>query len=277
MIKQTSTLRVQKEAPRVASVRAAGSQSAGPESRRHEPVRPAADRTEPGRSEPGRSEPRRADALRPAPRAIASAAAPRSADTNSNPYLEARREWNERYGDYIHQAQHWRTMAIVSGLVALVAVIGIAYIGSRSKVVPYVVEVDKLGQAAAVARFVSDWRTVTIDRPAQKGAIDRVYSMLPNGSIALSKLNEFFKAHNPFARPAGETVAVAVTNILPISDKTWQVEWQEVVRDLRGQVQGTVRMKVSILVGITPPTQENLILINPLGVYITDLNWSQQL
>ncbi len=218
------------------------------------------------------------------------------AQGEANPYLEARREWNERYGDYIQQAHNWRLMALMSGLVALIGVFGIAYIGSQSKVVPYVVEVDRLGEVAAIrqadrappsvdprvvkaylARFVADWRTVTIDRQAQKGAIDRVYAMLPNGSVAVSKLNEFFKGQNPFARAPKETVAVAVTNILPISEKTWQVEWQEVTRDSRGDVQANVHLKVSIMVGITPPTTEKLILINPLGVYVTDLNWSQQL
>jgi type IV secretion system protein TrbF len=212
-----------------------------------------------------------------------------------NPYVEARREWNERYGDYIQQAHHWRTMAILCGCVALVAVIGVGYIGAQNKVVPYVVEVDKLGEVAAttradhptdvnkrvikayLARFVADWRTVTVDRQAQKTAIDRVYAMLPGGSIALTKISDHFKNHNPFSLAGEESVAVAVTNILQISDTTWQVEWQEVTRDPRGVVQSTVRMKVSIIVGIKPPTAENLILINPLGVYITDLNWSQQL
>ena len=74
------------------------------------------------------------------------------AQTHVNPYTEARREWNERYGDYIQQARHWRMMAIISGLAALVAVIGIAYIGAQGKIVPYVVQVDKLGEAAAVSR-----------------------------------------------------------------------------------------------------------------------------
>ena len=212
-----------------------------------------------------------------------------------NPYVEARREWNERYGDYIQQAQHWRLMAIVSGMVALIAVTGVAYIGAQSKVVPYVVEVDKLGTVAAVARaehpaqvdqrvikaylarFVSDWRTVTIDRQAQKGAIDRVYAMLPSGSVALSKLNEYFKANNPFTVSSKRSVGVAVTNLLPISERTWQVEWQEVTRDARGEIQGNVRMKASILIGITPPIDEHLMLINPLGVYVTDVNWSRQL
>jgi len=212
-----------------------------------------------------------------------------------NPYVEARREWNERYGDYIHQARHWRTVAIFCAIAAAVSVSGVVYVGAQSKIVPYVVEVDKLGAVAAVdradratavdgrvikaflARFVTDWRTVTIDRQAQKAAIDRLYAMLPSGSIALGKLNEHFRAHNPFGLAATESVAVAVTNLLLISDQTWQVEWQETTRDRRGAVQSIVRMKASIIVGVKPPTEESLILINPLGVYVTDLNWSQQL
>lgn len=210
-----------------------------------------------------------------------------------NPYVEARREWNERYGDYVQQAHHWRTIAIICGLTALVATIGVGYIGAQNRVVPYVVQVDRVGEVAAIARadrapdvdprvikaylarFVTDWRTVTSDRQAQKSAIDRAYSMLPNGSIALKKLNDYFRARNPFSVSARLIIAASVTNILPISDQTWQVEWEEVTRDLRGEVQSNLRMKVSIIVGITPPTDESLILINPLGVYVTDLNWSQ--
>jgi type IV secretion system protein TrbF len=223
-------------------------------------------------------------------------AAPAAPSQNErNPYLDARREWNERYGDYIQAAHHWRTVALVSSLVALIAVAGVTYIGAQNKVVPYIVEVDKLGEAAAVARadtagavdkrvvksylarFVADWRTVTIDRQAQKGAIDRVYAMLPGGSVALGKLNDYFKAHNPFTVASKQSVEVAITNLLQLSDKTWQVEWREVIRDPRGEVQGSVRMKASIIVGITAPTDEKLMLINPLGIYVTDINWSQQI
>jgi type IV secretory pathway TrbF-like protein len=213
----------------------------------------------------------------------------------TNPYLEARREWNERYGTYIQQAHHWRTLAFISGAIALVAVIGIAYIGAQSKVVPYVVEVDKLGQVAAVApaertsavdprvikaylaRFVVDWRSVTVDRQAQKASIDRVYAMLPSASIAVRKLNEYYEAHNPFAAAASASIDVSITNVLQISAQTWQVEWLEVTRDSRGEVKGRARLRASFILGITPPTKENLILVNPLGIYLVDLNWSQQL
>ena len=230
------------------------------------------------------------------PSATKSPAEPVVADKGaSNPYLEARREWNERYGNYIQQTQQWRLIALLCGAVSLVSVSGVVYIGSQSKVVPYIVEVDKRGMASSVspaeksfnadariiraylARFVTDWRTISVDRVAQKNAIDRMYSMLPNGSPALNKLNEHFKANNPFKVASKQRVAVQITDILKISDQTWQVEWEEVTRDLNGELTSSLRIKSSISVGITPPTDERLLLINPLGIYITDLNWSRQL
>ena len=39
----------------------------------------------------------------------------RSGSEIYNPYLAARREWDERYGDQITRARNWRTMAFLSG------------------------------------------------------------------------------------------------------------------------------------------------------------------
>ena len=33
-----------------------------------------------------------------------------------NPYLAARREWDERYGDLITRASNWRTLAVICAL-----------------------------------------------------------------------------------------------------------------------------------------------------------------
>ena len=111
----------------------------------------------------------------------------------TNPYVEARREWNERYGDYIQQAHHWRTMAIICGLVALICVFGMAYIGAQNKIVPYVVEVDKLGEAAAVARA---------DRPA---AVDISNVMLVCPTCKLPT-----RVGYRFKEVKGETVKIRV-------------------------------------------------------------------
>src|SRR3984893_4559249 len=69
-----------------------------------------------------------------------------------DPYLSARREWNERYGSYIARARNWRVAALGSIFVSAILARGVIWPGSQSKLVPFVVEVDKLGQAVAVQR-----------------------------------------------------------------------------------------------------------------------------
>src|ERR1700759_5740441 len=80
------------------------------------------------------------------------AAVPDPENPQSAVYLAARREWNDRYGSYIAQAHAWRLTALASLGVAFVAVVGVVWIGAQNRVVPYVVQTDKLGDALAISR-----------------------------------------------------------------------------------------------------------------------------
>ena len=82
-------------------------------------------------------------------------------DTHS-PYLAARREWDERYGDLITRAKNWRTMAAFCSLIALIATSGMVWLSARSRVVPFVVLVDNLGRP--VASGVADQTSLSDDR-----------------------------------------------------------------------------------------------------------------
>src|ERR1017187_3796593 len=64
-----------------------------------------------------------------------------------NPYLAGRRGWNERYGDFIARESRWRMLAMICAATTLFSVGGIAWIGSRSKLVPYLVTMDPSGNA----------------------------------------------------------------------------------------------------------------------------------
>src|ERR1035438_8237798 len=66
-----------------------------------------------------------------------------------NPYVAARREWDERYGDLITRARNWRFIAVLSATATLVAVAGIVVLSARSKIVPFVVAIDSLGRTVA--------------------------------------------------------------------------------------------------------------------------------
>jgi len=157
------------------------------------------------------------------------------------PYLSARREWNERYGDYIARARSWRWAAFGAIAVALALAIGVVWQGAQSKVVPYVVEVDKLGDAVAVARadraapvdvrvikaqlaaWIVDVRSVSSDPLAQKAALSRSYAM--TAATATLFLNDYYRQHSPFSQ--NRTVAVSVDAVLPISNQTYQIQWSE--------------------------------------------------
>jgi type IV secretory pathway TrbF-like protein len=216
-------------------------------------------------------------------------------ELDANPYLEARREWNERYGTYIIQASNWRRIAVLSGITSLACVAGLVYVSSQTRIVPYVVEVDKIGDARAqgvaeqaqpvdtrvvkyaLGNFVSWWRTLPSDRVVHKDSIQKLYAMLPVNSPALNKLNEQFRTKSPFKEAETTGVSVQLVSILPISGQTWQAEWLETYRDTRGQLQKTVRYKATLTVTVSPPTTEDEITRNPLGVYVADLNFTQQI
>lgn len=215
--------------------------------------------------------------------------------TAENPYLAARQEWNERYGSYVRAASNWRIVGIVS---LLMAVIGFSYAlfqSTQVKLVPYIVEVDKLGSAvtagfpqqieyadprvirATLANFISNLRSVTPDAVVQKQYIDRTYALLRSTDPATQKINDWFRANSPFERAKTMTISVEVSNIVALSDKTYQIDWTEYQRDRQGKETGTQRFRGIATVTLTPPQDEATIRLNPIGLYLKDFDWTAQL
>ena len=212
-----------------------------------------------------------------------------------NPYLAARREWDERYGDFITRARNWRTMAVISALVALVATGGMLWQSARSRVVPFVVLVDSLGRpiASGLAEqasvgddrlrraVIQDWienvRMVTTDGVTQRRAIDHVYAYIASGTNAQAFISDFYRNDPPFKRAQTGTVAVEVNSVLPTSDRSFEVDWVETTRDLFGSVKSTDHWKGSFTIALNAPTEERQARINPLGLYMTAASWAKVL
>jgi len=58
-------------------------------------------------------------------------------------YLQARREWDERYGDLVLGKRNWQIASAGLMLLSLALALGIVWMSARSKGIPYIVEVDK--------------------------------------------------------------------------------------------------------------------------------------
>jgi len=219
--------------------------------------------------------------------------APTPTKPGSETYLAARAEWNERYGSYIQQARAWRLAALLSMVVAAGAVGGGVYIGSQSRIVPFVVEVNQLGDALAaqradvaatpdtrliraqLARWIDDVRTVYLDVNAERAVVTEAYGMVDRQSSAYESLNEYFRTHDPFQRAQDETIITHVSSVLPISTNTWRVEWSEESHKRDGSLNGTSTWRATVTVTINPPSDSNTILINPTGLYVQQFGWGK--
>ena len=222
--------------------------------------------------------------------------------TEENPYLDARKKHNEYESSRNASLRLWKLFGLLGLLTGLAGVGGMIHIGSQSKFVPYVIEVDKLGQTLPVsvadkaapadprivssllARAITLARMVTPDVVVQRNAIFELYASLDSSDPAALKMQEYLGSDSdtsPFKRAAKETVDVQITTVIPQSDETWQVDWMETVRARGdGSIISRFRMRALVRIYVVPPTNrtsEEQIRKNPLGIFIRDFNWSKQL
>src|SRR5258707_1516251 len=73
------------------------------------------------------------------------------------PYQKAAQVWDERIGSARVQAKNWRLMAFGSLVLSCALAGGLLWQSTHGTVVPWVVQVDKLGQAQALAPPTPDY------------------------------------------------------------------------------------------------------------------------
>lgn len=219
-----------------------------------------------------------------------SKAKPPVAEKGGSPYLNGREEWLERYGSYISRAAQWRMAAFICLIITVVSISGNVIQASQVKTVPYIIEVDKLGNVGAVARAdrasatpkrliqaeiakcISDWRTVTADVELQQKMIERL-SFFMAGS-AKGVLRQWYEANNPYEiAKSGKLVHVQIKGLpLPVSSDSYRVEWVETVRSHAGVLLDSHTYEATVTIQVNPPTVDAVLLRNPGGVYITSLS-----
>lgn len=227
-------------------------------------------------------------------RSIARAAAG-SAGPIANPYLNARREWDERYGDLISRAKNWRMAAIGAIGVAAIAVFGVVFIGSQSKIQPFVIAVDDLGSPVAVARpaqlqkagqhdervvkaqlanFIFNARSLMRDFASQQVLIDRAFAMLSTDVAPM--VTEFQRDVRLPLQKKGTVVSVQVQTVIPAGPDTWQIDWIEVTQE-PGLTAQRENWRALISIGFDEKIASNpeLFYWNPLGIYIKQINWQK--
>ena len=208
------------------------------------------------------------------------------------PYQKAAQVWDERIGSARVQARNWRYMAFGCLILAGGFASALVWQSARGTVVPWVVQVDKFGEAQAVAsatadyrptdpqiawhlgRFIEQVRAIPVDPVIVRQNWLRAYDYTTDrGAIAL---NDFARANDPFGKVGKQQIAVEISSVIRASPDSFRVAWTE-RRYQDGSLAATERWSAILTIVVQPPRTPDALRKNPLGVFVNALNWSKEL
>jgi type IV secretion system protein VirB5 len=208
------------------------------------------------------------------------------------PFQRAGQLWDERIGSARVQAKNWRLMAFGSLALSIGLGGGLLWRSTQSRVVPYVVEVDRLGEARAVseaeaayhptdpqiawhlARFVTDVRSISLDPVVTRENWLEAYAYTTRRGAQF--LSDYARSADPFAGIGERTVSVQVTSVVRASDRSFQVKWLETVYE-RGSQASRSHWTAILTVVVKPPSSAEVLRQDPLGLYVDAIDWSREI
>lgn len=208
------------------------------------------------------------------------------------PFQKAGQIWDERIGSARVQARNWRLMAFGSLLLSTGLASALVWQSARGTVTPWVVQIDKLGQAQAIApaiadykptdpqiayhlaHFIEDVRAIPADAVILRQQWLRAYDFTTDRGA--SALNDFARTNDPFANLGKSQVAVEVSSVIRASPESFRVAWTQ-RRYENGQLAATERWTAILSIIIQTPHDAERLRKNPLGVYVTAIHWSKEL
>ena len=208
------------------------------------------------------------------------------------PYQRAAQVWDERIGSARVQARNWRYMAFGSLILAAGFAGALVWQSARGSIVPWVVQVDNLGQAQAVAPAAADYRPTDPQIAFHLGRFIEQVRALPADAIVVRQnwlrayefttdrgaaaLNDYARSNDPFTRVGRQQVAVEVSSIIRASPDSFRVAWSERHYE-NGQLSTTERWTAILTVVIQTPRDAERLRANPLGIYVNAINWSREM
>ena len=208
------------------------------------------------------------------------------------PYQKAAQAWDERIGSARVQAYNWRLIAFGNLFLAAGLAAALVWQAARGTVVPWVVQVDKLGEAQAVApavadykptdpqiawhlaRFIENVRAIPSDPIIVRQNWLKAYDFVTDkGALAL---NNYARANDPFAKIGQIQIAVDVSSVIRASEDSFRIAWTE-RRYENASLAATERWTAILTIVVQPPRDAERLRKNPLGLFVHAVNWSKEL
>ena len=208
------------------------------------------------------------------------------------PYQRAAQVWDERIGSARVQARNWRYMAFGCLILSAGFASALVWQSARGTVVPWVVEIDRHGEARAVESAVADYRPTDPQVAWHLARFIEQVRGLPSDPIVLRQnwlrayefttdrgavaLNEYARSNDPFTRVGRQQVSVEVSSVIRASPDSFRVAWSEQHYE-NGQLSRTERWTAILTIVLQQPRTAERLRANPLGIYVNAISWSREM
>lgn len=208
------------------------------------------------------------------------------------PYQRAAQVWDERIGSARVQAKNWRYMAFGSLVLSAGFAAALVWQSVQGTVVPWVVQVDNLGQAQALAPAAADYRPTDPQIAWHLGRFIEQVRSIPADPIIVRQnwlraydwttdrgagaLNDYASTNDPFAKVGKQQIAVDVSSVIRASPDSFRVAWTERHFE-NGALASTQRWTAILTIALQPPRDAERLKVNPLGIYVNAINWSREM
>ncbi len=190
------------------------------------------------------------------------------------------------------------TIAVILSVVVAIMGFALVKVSSAPRVIPYYVQVDDAGGYAVVGeiqpstiddsqvtksllrRWIRDVRSVYKEGSALERTIRDAWNHIPNNSTSMAQLTAYFADDNNNPGIIAKTKTRTVHDVESISlmekdgrTSQWRVQWLEQsigVGDITME-----RWEAFITVKSEAPDNEASIKVNPLGFWVTQINWTE--
>ena len=213
--------------------------------------------------------------------------------SNENPYVKDALlcdDWDDRYFNMAKTARQWQIAFYAMLVLVLMFAFLMVRMANKVKVQPFVVEMnsgipiaiksmsegdpnDRRLILFALEQFIVNARSVLSDETAERALLSKAYAYASDKAVVF--LNDYYKENDPFTAATLHTTSIDIVNTLKVGDNTYQITWDETIRDSNsGMVIGKSRY-IGDLTYKMGEVDARFSQDNPFGLYVSDVSWSQ--
>lgn len=213
---------------------------------------------------------------------------------HGHPYLDGRYAFERLFGDLARGRRSWQAAAFLSLLLNIVLTAGYLHLVSQQKVIPYIVELDALGEiraagrlsvqevperaiTAVLRRFVHNLRTVPTDARLLNVRLQdaRAYAYGRAAKTLITDLDRERENIEHMLNRRDTRYVEEISSVLKLPGQgiLYRVSWRELITI--GQEEHLSAYEGHFQIRVESPEEEKALISNPLGIYIIDYSLTE--